>query len=35
MNKEKVLGKENWREIIREFYGPFEETVEKVEKELN
>jgi len=27
-------GKENWKNIIREFYGPFEETVEKVEKEL-
>ena len=27
-------GKENWRKIIGEFYGPFEETVEKVEKEL-
>ena len=27
-------GKENWRNIIKEFYGPFEETVEKVEKEL-
>ena len=27
-------GKENWKKIIREFYGPFEETVEKVEKEL-
>ena len=27
-------GKENWRKIIREFYGPFEENVEKVEKEL-
>ena len=27
-------GKENWRKIIAEFYGPFEETVEKVEKEL-
>ena len=27
-------GKENWKQIIREFYGPFERTVEKVEKEL-
>lgn len=27
-------GKENWKEIIREFYGPFEAQVEKVEKEL-
>ncbi len=27
-------GKENWRKIIGEFYGPFEENVEKVEKEL-
>ena len=27
-------GKENWRNIIKEFYGPFEQTVEKVEKEL-
>ena len=27
-------GKENWKKIIREFYGPFEETVEKVDKEL-
>ena len=27
-------GKENWRKIISEFYGPFEENVEKVEKEL-
>ncbi len=27
-------GKENWKKIIRDFYGPFEETVEKVEKEL-
>ena len=27
-------GKENWKKIIGEFYGPFEETVEKVEKEL-
>ena len=27
-------GKENWREMIRTFYIPFEENVEKVEKEL-
>ena len=27
-------GKENWRKIINQFYGPFEENVEKVEKEL-
>ena len=27
-------GKEDWRKIIGEFYGPFEEIVEKVEKEL-
>ena len=27
-------GKQNWRKIIGEFYGPFEENVEKVEKEL-
>ena len=27
-------GKENWKDIIKEFYGPFEENVEKVEKEL-
>ena len=27
-------GKANWRKIIGEFYGPFEENVEKVEKEL-
>ena len=27
-------GKENWRKIISEFYGPFEENVEKVQKEL-
>ena len=27
-------GKENWKKIIAEFYGPFEEVVEKVEKEL-
>ena len=27
-------GKENWKKMIEEFYGPFEQTVEKVEKEL-
>ena len=27
-------GKEPWKQIIREFYKPFEKTVEKVEKEL-
>ena len=27
-------GKENWKDMIREFYTPFEENVEKVEKEL-
>ncbi len=27
-------GKENWKQVIREFYGPFENQVEKVEKEL-
>lgn len=27
-------GKENWKEVISEFYGPFEENVERVEKEL-
>ncbi len=27
-------GKENWKKVIREFYGPFEQVVEKVEKEL-
>lgn len=27
-------GKENWKQVIEEFYGPFEQTVEKVEKEL-
>ena len=27
-------GKEQWKEVIREFYGPFEKQVEKVEKEL-
>ena len=27
-------GKENWKKMIKEFYGPFEENVERVEKEL-
>ena len=27
-------GHEKWKQMIREFYGPFEEEVEKVEKEL-
>ena len=27
-------GKEKWKEVIKEFYGPFENEVEKVEKEL-
>ena len=27
-------GKENWKQVIREFYGPFEQEVQKVEKEL-
>ena len=27
-------GKEKWKEVIREFYGPFIKEVEKVEKEL-
>ena len=27
-------GKEEWKQMIREFYGPFENEVEKVEKEL-
>ena len=27
-------GKEMWKEVIKEFYGPFETEVEKVEKEL-
>ena len=27
-------GKENWKQVIREFYGPFEQEVEKVDKEL-
>lgn len=27
-------GKEQWKQMIREFYGPFEKEIEKVEKEL-
>jgi DNA topoisomerase-1 len=27
-------GNENWKKVIKEFYGPFEETVKKVDKEL-
>ncbi len=27
-------GKEKWKKVIKEFYNPFEKTVEKVEKEL-
>ncbi len=27
-------GKEEWKKVIKEFYGPFENVVEKVEKEL-
>ena len=27
-------GKEKWKQVIREFYGPFIKEVEKVEKEL-
>ncbi len=27
-------GKEDWKKVIKEFYGPFEKEVEKVEKEL-
>ena len=27
-------GNENWKKVIKEFYAPFEKTVEKVEKEL-
>ena len=27
-------GKEEWKEVIRNFYGPFEENLERVEKEL-
>ena len=35
MNLTKLLtGKEEWKKMIREFYGPFEKEIEKVEKEL-
>lgn len=27
-------GEENWKKVIKDFYGPFQKTVEKVEKEL-
>ncbi len=27
-------GKENWKKVIEDFYGPFEKVVEKVDKEL-
>ncbi len=27
-------GQEKWKDVIRQFYGPFEQVVEKVEKEL-
>ena len=27
-------GNENWKRVIKQFYGPFEETVKKVDKEL-
>ncbi len=27
-------GRENWKQVIREFYGPFEKQVKKVEQEL-
>jgi DNA topoisomerase-1 len=27
-------GKENWKKVIKDFYAPFQKTVEKVEKEL-
>lgn len=29
-----AMGKEEWKKMIREFYGPFEKEIEKVEKEL-
>ena len=29
-----AVGEESWKKVIREFYTPFEEIVEKVEKEL-
>ncbi len=28
-------GKEEWKQVIRDFYGPFEKELEKVEKELD
>ena len=28
-------GKENWKKVIKDFYAPFQKTVEKVEKELD
>ena len=31
---ERAEGKQNWKQTIRTFYGPFEKEVEKVEKEL-
>ena len=35
MNLMKLLiGKEEWKKMIREFYGPFQKEIEKVEKEL-
>ena len=27
-------GKEQWKQVIRDFYGPFKVTLDKVEKEL-
>ena len=29
-----AMGKEEWKKMIREFYGPFEKEIQKVEKEL-
>ena len=29
-----LSGKEQWKKVIEEFYGPFEKVVEKVDKEL-
>lgn len=29
-----AVGEENWKKVLKEFYIPFEKTVEKVEKEL-
>ena len=29
-----AMGKEKWKKMIREFYGPFEKEIKKVEKEL-